>query len=321
MTDRERKATAIEPENMTDAKADAETNDNADSSAVNKKAAKAVAADNDKADSPAISKKAAKAVAADNDKADSPAVSKKAAKAVAADNDKADPVADNDGPVADKKTASKKTAAPKIKAAAKTTAKKAPAKTKAKTTPALPYQPRLHRLYVEELRAKLMQEHGYSNVMQIPALDKIVLNMGVGEASRDSKKLVQAVDHLSLIAGQRAVKTYARKAIATYKIREGMPIGARVTLRHQRMYEFLDRLVTIALPRVRDFRGLNPASFDGLGNFALGIREHIVFPEIDYSSVEEIRGLDIVIATTATTDAEGLSLLRSFNLPFNTELS
>ena len=162
----------------------------------------------------------------------------------------------------------------------------------------------------------MKKEFGYSNVMQIPRLEKIVINMGVGEAVNDRKKVDSAAKDLSLIAGQRAVITRARKSIATYKVRDGMPIGAKVTLRGDRMYEFVDRLVTIALPRVKDFRGLSPKSFDGRGNFAMGLREHIVFPEIDYDEVDEVRGMDVIVCTTAQSDDEARALLRGFNFPF-----
>ncbi len=178
------------------------------------------------------------------------------------------------------------------------------------------YAPRLRQHYDEVVRAKLIEEFGYKNPMQVPKIDKIVLNMGVGESTADSKKASVAAADLALIAGQKPVVTRARKAIATFKVRENMPIGAKVTLRRARMYEFLDRLVTIALPRVRDFRGLNPRSFDGRGNYALGIKEHLVFPEINYDKAEQIWGMDVVIATTAQTDDEARALLKHFNFPF-----
>jgi large subunit ribosomal protein L5 len=177
--------------------------------------------------------------------------------------------------------------------------------------------PRMQRRYREEVRAKLQQEFGYKNPMQVPRLDKIVINMGVGEASGDQKKLDAAVAELAVISGQRPVRTLAKKAIAGFKIREGLPIGCKVTLRKARMYEFLDRLVTVALPRVRDFRGIAPGKgFDGRGNFAMGMREQIVFPEINYDRVDEVRGMDIVFVTTAGTDAEAKALLKAFDLPF-----
>jgi large subunit ribosomal protein L5 len=162
----------------------------------------------------------------------------------------------------------------------------------------------------------MQKEFGYGNAMQIPKIEKIVINMGVGEAVADRKKVDSAAKDLSMIAGQRAVITKARKAIATYKVREGMPIGAKVTLRGDRMYEFIDRLVTIALPRVKDFRGLSPRSFDGRGNYAMGLKEHIVFPEINYDEVDEVRGMDVIVCTTAKSDDEARALLRGFNFPF-----
>ncbi|MDB5590281.1 50S ribosomal protein L5 [Enterovirga sp.] len=178
------------------------------------------------------------------------------------------------------------------------------------------YVPRLRLHYDEVIRAKLTEEFGYANPMQVPRIEKIVLNMGVGESTADSKKASVAAADLALIAGQKPVITRARKAIATFKVRENMPIGAKVTLRKARMYEFLDRLVTVALPRVRDFRGLNPRSFDGRGNYALGIKEHLVFPEINYDKAEQIWGMDVIIATTARTDDEARALLKHFNFPF-----
>ncbi len=177
-------------------------------------------------------------------------------------------------------------------------------------------QPRLKTLYNEQIRKAMQEQFNYANEMQIPRLDKIVINMGVGEATGDSKKPTVAAEDLALIAGQKPVITRARKSIAGFKVREGMPIGAKVTLRQDRMFEFLDRLVTIALPRVRDFRGLNPKSFDGRGNYAMGIKEHIVFPEINYDSVDQIWGMDIIVCTTAKTDDEARALLRAFNFPF-----
>ena len=167
---------------------------------------------------------------------------------------------------------------------------------------------RLKDIYLKEIQPKLKKDFGYKNDLEIPKLEKIVINMGVGEAVADRKKLQSAVEELTLISGQ--------KPVATFKLREGMPIGCKVTLRAERMYEFLDRLVTIALPRVRDFRGLNGKSFDGRGNFSMGIKEQIVFPEIDYDSIDEIRGMDIIICTTAKSDAEAKALLTEFNMPF-----
>ena len=176
--------------------------------------------------------------------------------------------------------------------------------------------PRMKQHYEDVVRPAMIEKFGYKNAFEVPVLDKIVLNMGVGEAVADSKKAAVAAADLALIAGQKPVVTRARKAIATFKIRENMPIGAKVTLRKSRMYEFLDRLVTIALPRVRDFRGLNPKSFDGRGNYAMGIKEHIVFPEINYDKVDQIWGMDIIVCTTAKTDEEARELLKLFNFPF-----
>lgn len=178
------------------------------------------------------------------------------------------------------------------------------------------YTPRLKNLYKDSIKAAMMEEFGYKNVMQLPKLDKIVLNMGVGEAVKDTKKVKQANEELSKIAGQKAVITHAKKSIAGFRVREEMPLGTKVTLRGDRMYEFLDRLITIALPRVRDFRGVKGTSFDGRGNYAMGLKEHIVFPEIDFDKVDEILGMDIIICTTAKTDAEAKALLKHFNMPF-----
>ncbi len=180
------------------------------------------------------------------------------------------------------------------------------------------YVPRLKLQYEKELREAMTKEFGYANAMQIPRLSKVVLNMGIGESVVDSKKVQAAADDLALISGQKPVIIKARKSIATFKLREGMPIGVKVTLRKNHMFEFIDRLVTIALPRVRDFRGLSPKSFDGRGNFALGIKEHIVFPEIDYDKVSDIWGMDVIVCTTAPTDDEARSLLKGFNFPFRT---
>jgi large subunit ribosomal protein L5 len=178
------------------------------------------------------------------------------------------------------------------------------------------YEPRLQKFYRDVVVPKLNEQFGYKNPFSVPRLDKIVLNMGVGEATTDSKKVQLAADDLAMIAGQKPVITRARKSISTFKLREGMPIGAKVTLRKQRMYEFLDRLVTVALPRQRDFRGLSAKSFDGRGNYALGIKEHIVFPEINYDKVDQIWGLDIVVCTTAQSDDEAKALLGALNFPF-----
>ncbi len=180
------------------------------------------------------------------------------------------------------------------------------------------YIPRLKQHYDEVVKDALVKQFGYANTMQVPRLEKVVLNMGVGEAVADSKKVNAAAADLGLIAGQRPVVTKARKSIATFKLREGMPIGAKVTLRKSRMYEFIDRLVNIALPRVRDFRGLNPKSFDGRGNYSLGLKEHIIFPEIDYDKVEDVLGMDIIVCTTARNDDEARSLLQGLNFPFRT---
>jgi large subunit ribosomal protein L5 len=178
------------------------------------------------------------------------------------------------------------------------------------------YTPRLQTVYKETIRAALKEEFGYKNDMQIPRLDKIVLNMGIGEATSDTKKVRSAAEDLTRIAGQKVVITKAKNSIAGFKLREQMPIGVKVTLRGDRMYEFLDRLVNVALPRVRDFRGVNPKSFDGRGNYAMGLKEHIVFPEIDFDKIEQVWGMDIVICTNAKTDAEAKALLKHFNLPF-----
>ncbi|MEY2992720.1 MAG: hypothetical protein RI946_2114 [Pseudomonadota bacterium] len=180
------------------------------------------------------------------------------------------------------------------------------------------YTPRLKADFKDRIRAAMREEFGYTNDMQIPRLDKIVLNIGCGaEAVKDSKKAKSAQEDLSTIAGQHAVVTKAKKSIAGFRVREEMPLGAKVTLRGDRMYEFLDRLITVAMPRIRDFRGVPGKSFDGRGNYAMGIKEHIVFPEIDFDKVDEVWGMDIVIATTAKTDAEAKALLKHFNMPFN----
>ena len=180
------------------------------------------------------------------------------------------------------------------------------------------YTPRLKEQYRDAVRAALKEEFGYKNEMQIPRLDKIVLNIGCGaEAVRDSKKAKSAQEDLTTIAGQKAMTTIAKKSIAGFRVREEMPLGAKVTLRGDRMYEFLDRLITIAMPRIRDFRGVSGKSFDGRGNYAMGMKEHIVFPEINFDKVDENWGMDIVIATTAKTDAEAKALLKAFNMPFN----
>jgi large subunit ribosomal protein L5 len=175
---------------------------------------------------------------------------------------------------------------------------------------------RLKTRYLDEIRPALIQRFGYSSPMQAPKLEKVVLNMGVGMAKQDSKALKAAQDQLATIAGQRPSVRRARKSIAAFKLREGMPVGIAVTLRAERGYEFLDRLVSVAIPRIRDFRGLNPRSFDGRGNYSLGVKEQIIFPEIDYDSIDQIRGLDITITTTATSDAEAFALLEAFGMPF-----
>ena len=178
------------------------------------------------------------------------------------------------------------------------------------------YEPRLKATYRDAIRPAMVKEFGYKNAMEVPRLDKIVLNMGVGEAVNDSKKVTSALADLALIAGQKPGVTKSRKSIATFKLRENMAIGGRVTLRRDSMYEFLDRLVNVALPRVRDFRGLNPKSFDGRGNFAMGIKEHIIFPEVNYDQVDEVWGMDVIVCTTAKSDDEARALLKAFDFPF-----
>ncbi len=178
------------------------------------------------------------------------------------------------------------------------------------------YTPRLKTQYENEIKPRLKDELGVSSIMQVPKITKITLNMGVGEAKNDAKQMDAAIEELTIIAGQRAQVRTARKSIAQFKIREGMPVGARVTLRGARMYEFLDRLISIALPRIRDFRGLNPNAFDGRGNYSMGIREQIIFPEINYDDIQQVRGLDVTITTTAETDDHARALLRAIGLPF-----
>jgi large subunit ribosomal protein L5 len=178
------------------------------------------------------------------------------------------------------------------------------------------YTPRMRKHFDEVVRPAMIEQFGYKNAMEVPVIEKIVLNMGVGEATADRKKVDSAAGDLAMIAGQKPVITKSRKAIAGFKLREGMAVGAKVTLRKQRMYEFVDRLVTIALPRVRDFRGLNPKSFDGRGNYALGIKEHLVFPEINYDKVDAVWGMDVIVCTSAKSDAEAQALLKLFNFPF-----
>jgi large subunit ribosomal protein L5 len=176
---------------------------------------------------------------------------------------------------------------------------------------------RLQEVYTSEIRGSMQEQFGYSNPMEIPRLDKVVLNIGVGEAVNDSKKVDSALRDMEAIAGQKPIIIRARKSVATFKLREGMPIGVKVTLRRARMYEFVDRLINIALPRVRDFRGLSSKSFDGRGNYAMGVQEQIIFPEIDYDSVDEFRGMDIIVCTTANDDEQARALLRGFNFPFS----
>ncbi len=181
------------------------------------------------------------------------------------------------------------------------------------------YTPRLKTAYDERIKQAMTEKFGYKNALEIPKLEKITLNMGVGEASQDKKKVQTAAEEMELIAGQKPVITKAKKSIAQFKLREGMPIGCKVTLRGERMFEFLDRLVTIAMPRIRDFRGVNPKSFDGHGNYAMGLKEQIVFPEISYDKIEKVRGMDIIVTTTAKTDDEARELLRLFGFPFPAE--
>ena len=181
------------------------------------------------------------------------------------------------------------------------------------------YKPRMKAIYEDRIVKAMQDKFGYANALEIPRIEKIVLNMGVGEATQDKKKVDQAVSEMELIAGQKPVVTKAKKSIAQFKLREGMPIGCKVTLRRERMYEFLDRFITIALPRVRDFRGLNPKSFDGRGNYACGIREQIIFPEINYDRIDKVRGMDVIVTTTAKTDDEARELLRLFGFPFPQE--
>lgn len=183
------------------------------------------------------------------------------------------------------------------------------------------YTPRLRSKYDAEIAKAMTEKFGYKNVMEVPKIEKITLNMGVGEASQDKKKVQTAAAEMEAIAGQKPVITKARKSIAQFKLREGMPIGCKVTLRRERMYEFLDRLVTIAMPRIRDFRGLNPKSFDGRGNYAMGLKEQIIFPEISYDKIDKVRGMDIIVTTTAKTDEEARELLRLFGFPFPAEES
>ena len=183
------------------------------------------------------------------------------------------------------------------------------------------YSPRMKSKYEEQIVKAMTEKFGYKNALEVPRLEKITLNMGVGEASQDKKKVQVAAEEMALISGQKPVITKAKKSIAQFKLREGMPIGCKVTLRRERMYEFLDRLVTVAMPRIRDFRGLNPKSFDGHGNYAMGLKEQIIFPEISYDQIDKVRGMDIIVTTTAKTDDEARELLRLFGFPFPAEQS
>jgi large subunit ribosomal protein L5 len=201
-------------------------------------------------------------------------------------------------------------------AAAEKKAKAAASASKPRAPKPADYEPRMKTRYRSEIRAKMKEQFAYTNEMQIPAIDKVVINMGVGEAVADTKKLKSAMDALALIAGQKPIATKSKKSIAQFKLREGMSVGCKVTLRKDQMYEFIDRLVTIALPRVKDFRGLNGKSFDGRGNFAMGLKEHIVFPEINYDDIDQIWGMDIIVCTTARTNDEAKALLKEFDFPF-----
>jgi large subunit ribosomal protein L5 len=201
-------------------------------------------------------------------------------------------------------------------AAAEKKAKAAASASKPRAPKPADYEPRMKTRYRSEIRAKMKEQFAYTNEMQIPAIDKVVINMGVGEAVADTKKLKSAMDALALIAGQKPIATKSKKSIAQFKLREGMSVGCKVTLRRDQMYEFIDRLVTIALPRVKDFRGLNGKSFDGRGNFAMGLKEHIVFPEINYDDIDQIWGMDIIVCTTARTNDEAKALLKEFDFPF-----
>ena len=208
---------------------------------------------------------------------------------------------------------------PQDEAAEAVKAEAAPAEKAAKSSKNEPYTPRLKGDYEQRIVPAMIEKFGYKNRLEVPKLDKIVINMGVGEATQDKKKVEAAAAEMQAISGQKPVITKAKKSIAQFKLREGMPIGAKVTLRRDRMFEFLDRLVTIALPRVRDFRGLNPKSFDGRGNYAMGLKEQIIFPEINYDQIDKVRGMDVIITTTAKTDDEARELLRLFDFPFPAE--
>jgi large subunit ribosomal protein L5 len=227
-------------------------------------------------------------------------------------------MADNENKVEEAEAAEQ---APAVAQAEKPEAAEKPAKKAGKASkPASgDYTPRLKSDYEQRIVKAMTERFGYKNRMEVPRLDKIVINMGVGDATQDKKRVDTAAAEMERIAGQKPVITKAKKSIAQFKLREGMPIGAKVTLRRERMYEFLDRLVTIALPRVRDFRGLNPKSFDGRGNYALGLKEQIIFPEINYDQIDQVRGMDVIITTTAKTDEEARELLRLFNFPFPVE--
>jgi large subunit ribosomal protein L5 len=216
-------------------------------------------------------------------------------------------------PTAEQAAQPEKAAKPDKAAKAEKAEKPAPAKA------AQDYKPRLKSIYEETIVPAMIERFGYKNRLEVPRLDKIVINMGVGEATQDKKRVETAAAEMQAIAGQKPVITKAKKSIAQFKLREGMPIGCKVTLRRERMYEFLDRLVTVALPRVRDFRGLNPRSFDGRGNYALGLKEQIIFPEINYDQIDKVRGMDVIVTTTAKTDEEARELLRLFNFPFPAE--
>jgi large subunit ribosomal protein L5 len=221
--------------------------------------------------------------------------------------------------MADPKNPAEETEGAAAAAPAETAASKAEKPAKAAKADAKAYVPRLRSDYDDRIVAAMTEKFGYKNRMEVPRLDKIVINMGVGEATQDKKKVDIAANEMQAISGQKPIITKAKKSIAQFKLREGMPIGCKVTLRRERMYEFLDRLVTVALPRVRDFRGLNPKSFDGRGNYAMGLKEQIIFPEINYDQIEKVRGMDVIITTTAKTDEEARELLRLFNFPFPAE--
>jgi large subunit ribosomal protein L5 len=258
-------------------------------------------------EAPATEASAADTPAEEAPAADAPAADAPADEAPAAEAADADVSVDQESA----RKAEEKAAKAEAKAAKADAAKGAKPAAKAEG-----YTPRLKADYEERIVKAMTEKFGYKNRLQVPRLDKIVINMGVGEATQDKKKVEAAAAEMQAIAGQKPVITKAKKSIAQFKLREGMPIGCKVTLRRDRMYEFLDRLVTVALPRVRDFRGLNPNSFDGRGNYALGLKEQIIFPEINYDQIEKVRGMDVIITTTAGTDEEARELLRLFNFPF-----